>query len=195
MNSLRYRLFKSKLFYLPIFAVIGGLSTYLISSALSKPKPIEKFSIFISGIDFNREVLRERIYSYKTEAYNYLLVFEAVTADEDDKDSYYPYDYVFENEAIPSSDIIIYSQSFFEKEYSSNAYEGHFDKISNPSSNMTLFNEYALKIHDKNDSSEDSILGITFGDDNYFASINKNTVHNSSKSDAARHFLEAFVHE
>ena len=193
MNKLRNRLLKSKLYLFPIFALIGFAITYLLSSTFGKAKPIEKFSIFITGIDFDRKTLAERIYSYKTEQYDYLLVFETVIADEDD-DSLGNYDYRFNNEAIPNSDIIIYPQTYFESTFPLDAYQGHFNPINNTKSSWVMPNEYALQIHDKNSDPKDDILGITFGDDNYLISINKKTVHDSIDSDAARHFIEAFIH-
>lgn len=195
MKKLRNKLLKSKLHWFFIFTLVAGLGSYLLSSALGKAKPIEKFSIFVSGIDFDVETLNDRILSYKTEKYDYILVFECVKTDEDDTSSYYSYDYQFENDAISNSDLIIYSQAFFESTYTANGYKGHFKEITNPKENWNLLNPYAVKVHNKTDNSKDDILGITFKEDNYLISINNKSVHYNSKSDAALHFIEAFIHD
>ena len=193
MNKLRKRLLKSRSYYFPIFALISFVITYLLSSYLGKAKPIETFRIFISGIDFDTKVLNEKINSYKTSEYDYLLVFDTYLCDEDDESSYYSYDYQFQNEAIPKYDLIIYSQSYFEETFTSEAYAGHFNKID-ALSVYPMFNEYAVKIHDKNSNPKDERLGITFSDDNYLISINNKTVHYNESSDAANHFLKAFIY-
>lgn len=196
MKELRTRLLKSKVYWFFIIGLIVFLITFLLSSILGKAKPIEKFSIFVSGSDFDNKVLRERVNSYKTEEYDYILVFDVITADVDEKDFQdYTYDYRFNYEAIDHCDIIIYPQAYFENTFTKEAYAGHFNKINELNANLTMENEYAIKLHDKSQNAKDEILGITFGDDNYLMSINKKTVHDSDTSNAAKYFLEAFIHE
>jgi len=195
MNSFRKSILKSKAYYFPIFMVVAFVITYLLSSFLGKAKPREQFSIFISGIEFDNSVIKTRLNTLKTEKYDYLLVFETKLADEDDTSAYYRYDYRFENEAVTGCDLIIYSSTFFEKTYPTNAYEGHFMKITEPKTSWIMKNEYAVQVHDKSKPAKDEAIGITFSDNDYYISINKSSVHNSKDSDAAMHFIEAFVHE
>jgi len=170
MNSFRKRLLKSKAYYFPVFILIAFMLTYLLSSLLGKAKPLEKFSIFISGIDFDNTVIKNRLNTLKTDKYEYLLVFETKLVDEDDKTSYYTYDYRFENEAVTGCDLIIYSSTFFETTYTVDGYAGHFMKINDPKSSWIMKNEYAVQIHDKNAAAKDETIGITFSNNDYYIS-------------------------
>lgn len=194
MKKLRNRLLKSKIYFFPIVTVLAFLLTYLSSSFFGRAKPIEQFRIFISGIEFDSKKLSDRLLSYKSEKYDYILVMERIMANEVNSDSY-NYDYQFTNEGIQYCDILIYPQSYFESTYANEGYKGHFLEINNPNANWTMLNSYAVKIHDKNDEAKDNTLGITFGNDNYLASINNKTVHYSQASDAAIHFIEAFIND